>query len=64
MRDIENHRIKSVGTEAAAGVPVLDLSNAFVMPGMVDCHPHVLGNPRDFSPATETTLCRGFLAEK
>ena len=28
---IENHRIKSIGSEAPAGVQVIDLSNAFVM---------------------------------
>ena len=49
---IENHRIKSVGSEAPAGVRVIDLSNSFVMPGMVDCHAHVLGNLKDLSPAS------------
>jgi imidazolonepropionase-like amidohydrolase len=49
---IENHRIKSIGNQAPAGVRVIDLSNSFVMPGMVDCHAHILGNLADLSPAS------------
>ncbi len=49
---IENHRIKSIGSEAPAGVQVIDLSNAFVMPGMVDCHAHILGDLADLSPSS------------
>src|SRR5262249_3759196 len=47
---IENHRIKSIGNAAPAGIREIDLSNAFVMPGMVDCHAHILGDLSDQSP--------------
>jgi imidazolonepropionase-like amidohydrolase len=47
---IENHRIKSIASAAPAGVHVIDLSGAFVMPGMVDCHAHILGDLSDQSP--------------
>ena len=46
---IDNHRIKSIGNEAPAGVRVIDLSSAFVMAGMVDCHAHILGDLADLS---------------
>lgn len=48
---VEGDRIVSVGNAAPAGVPVIDLSSATVLPGLIDAHAHVLGNPKDQSPA-------------
>ena len=47
---VEKDRIVSVGKTAPADATVIDLSNEFVMPGMVDCHAHILGNLKDFTP--------------
>jgi imidazolonepropionase-like amidohydrolase len=48
---IEKNRIMSLGSSAPADTPIIDLSNRTVLPGLIDCHAHVLGNPKDFSPA-------------
>ncbi len=47
---VENDRIATVGNAAPAGVPIIDLSNETVLPGLIDCHAHILGNPKDQSP--------------
>jgi len=49
---IGNGKIVSVGDSAPAGVPALDLSRYTVVPGLIDCHAHVLGNPKDQSSAS------------
>jgi imidazolonepropionase-like amidohydrolase len=49
---IEKNRIISVGDSAPASVAIIDLSNQTVLPGLIDCHAHVLGNPKDFSPTS------------
>jgi imidazolonepropionase-like amidohydrolase len=47
---IEGDRIKEVGSaqvmaSRAAGAEVIDLSNATVLPGLIDAHTHLTGNP-------------------
>jgi len=49
---IEGERIASIGTSAPAGVTVIDLSAETVLPGLTDCHAHILGNPKNESPAS------------
>jgi imidazolonepropionase-like amidohydrolase len=49
---VEKNRVISLGSSAPADVPVIDLSNQTVLPGLIDCHAHVLGNLKDFSPAS------------
>jgi imidazolonepropionase-like amidohydrolase len=49
---IEKDRIMSLGSSAPAGIPIIDLSNRTVMPGLIDCHAHLLGDFKDFSPAS------------
>ncbi len=49
---VENDRIVSVGASAPKGVPVIDLSTATVLPGLIDAHTHVLGNMKDWSPTS------------
>ena len=47
---VEGDRIASVGSAVPDGVPVIDLSDLTVLPGLIDAHDHVLGDPKDLSP--------------
>lgn len=52
---IEGDRIKEVGDAATilghtGNARVIDLSSATVLPGLIDCHAHILGNMKDYSP--------------
>jgi imidazolonepropionase-like amidohydrolase len=47
---INGDRIESVGPfKPVAGAKVIDLSAYTVLPGLTDCHAHILGNLNDFS---------------
>jgi len=42
-------RIVGIADSAPPGVAIIDLSKYTVVPGLIDCHAHVLGNPKDQS---------------
>lgn len=41
---VEDSAIKSIGSDAPHGTPVTDLSAFTVMPGLIDCHVHLMAN--------------------
>ena len=45
-------RILRIADSAPADIPTIDLSKYTVVPGLVDSHAHVLGNPKDQSSAS------------
>ena len=49
---IEKDRIISLSNVAPPGIQVIDLSNQTVMPGLVNCHVHLLLNWKDQSSAS------------
>jgi len=49
---VEGDRIASVGGGVPTGVPLIDLSGLTVLPGLIDAHDHILGNPKDWSPTS------------
>lgn len=59
---VEGDRIKEVGPAAGmaghapAGTKTLDLQELTVLPGLIDSHAHVLGNPKDLSPTAHLRM--------
>jgi imidazolonepropionase-like amidohydrolase len=52
---VAGNRIQSIASfasvrAAAPSAPVVDLADSSVLPGFIDCHAHLLGNLKDFSP--------------
>ena len=51
---VEGDRIRQVGPSASLttvpGARIIELGNVILLPGLIDCHNHILGNPKDQSP--------------
>lgn len=53
---VRGDRIESIASSAPAGARVIDLGNATVMPGLIDCHAHLLMDWTDFSATSNFRL--------
>jgi imidazolonepropionase-like amidohydrolase len=59
---IDGDHIRQVGSAAGLmadfgrDATVIDLGNSTLLPGLIDCHNHILGNPKDQSPTADLRL--------
>jgi imidazolonepropionase-like amidohydrolase len=59
---VEGDRIRQVGPAASItnefgrDATVIDLGNSMLLPGLIDCHDHILGNPKDDSPTANLRM--------
>ena len=53
---VAKDRIAGIADATPAGVSVIDLSRYTVVPGLIDSHAHVLGNPKDQSSTSELRM--------
>jgi imidazolonepropionase-like amidohydrolase len=49
---VAKDRIVGIANSAPANIQTIDLSQYTVVPGLIDCHAHLLGNPKDQSTAS------------
>jgi imidazolonepropionase-like amidohydrolase len=53
---VEGDTIKAIGPADTVGIPqraqTIDLGNAWVLPGLMDCHTHITSQPEDYYPDT------------
>ncbi|SPF46596.1 Amidohydrolase family 1 protein [Candidatus Sulfotelmatobacter kueseliae] len=59
---VDGDRIRQVGPAASItnefgrGATIIGLGNSTLLPGLVDCHSHILGNPKDQSPTADLRM--------
>ena len=42
---VQGDRVKAISTTVPAGDPVIDMSKYTIVPGLIDCHAHILSDP-------------------